>query len=127
VKLLLDHREELVTERTRMQQGFRRHLHELEPGLEVAAGALDRHVVLDRLTEVLAKHQGVVGQIAAELLDRIRQTTQRVRQRENQITEPVGELAPSLLALEGCAALSAAKILVRRRTSAAAARVAPTR
>jgi transposase len=111
VKLLLDHREDLVSERTRMQQRLRWHLHELEPELEIVGGALDRYVVLERLTELLARHQGVVAAIAAELVDRIRETTRRVNELERQIAGMVGELTPSLLALEGCAALSAAKIL----------------
>ena len=34
IRLLLDHREDLVAERTRMQQRLRWHLHELEPELE---------------------------------------------------------------------------------------------
>ena len=111
VKLLLDHREDLVAERTRMQQRLRWHLHELEPELEIAAGALDRYLVLARLTELLARHRGVVAEIAAELVDRIRETTRRVNQLERQIAGLVGELTPSLLILEGCAALTAAKIV----------------
>jgi transposase len=111
VKLLLDHREDLVAERTRMQQRLRWHLHELEPELEIAAGALDRYLVLDRLAELLARHRGVVAEIAAELVDRIRETTRRVNQLERQIAALVSELTPSLLALEGCAALTAAKIV----------------
>jgi transposase len=42
IRLLLDHREDLVGERTRIQQRLRWHLHELEPELEIPAGALDR-------------------------------------------------------------------------------------
>lgn len=111
LKLLLDHREDLVGERTRMQNRLRWHLHELEPGLEIAVGALDRYVVLDRLAELLARQVGVVAEIAAELVERIRETTRRVNQLERQIAGLAQELAPSLLALEGCAALTAAKIV----------------
>jgi transposase len=35
VRLLVDHREDLVAERTRIQQRLRWHLHELEPGWEI--------------------------------------------------------------------------------------------
>jgi Transposase len=38
VRLLVDHREDLVAERTRAQQRLRWHLHELEPGWEIPAG-----------------------------------------------------------------------------------------
>lgn len=111
VKLLLDHREDLVAERTRMQNRLRWHLHELEPGLEIPAGSLDRYVVLDRLAKLLVQHQGVVAVIAAELIERIRELTGRVNQLERQIASLVSELTPSLLAIEGCAALTAAKVL----------------
>jgi len=45
-RLLADHREDLVNERTWAQNRLRWHLHELDPTLELAAGCLDRYVVL---------------------------------------------------------------------------------
>jgi transposase len=54
VRLLCDHREDLVAERTRIQQRLRWHLHELEPGWVIPAGALDRRCWLD----------GVAGRLA---------------------------------------------------------------
>jgi transposase len=42
LKLLLDHRDDLVAERRRCQQRLRWHLHELDPSLRVPLGALDR-------------------------------------------------------------------------------------
>src|SRR5438874_7968188 len=50
LKLLVDHRDDLVDERRRCQQRLRWHLHELEPGLFVPLGALDRTVWLERLS-----------------------------------------------------------------------------
>src|SRR3990172_3040697 len=46
VRLLVDHREDLVAERTRAQNRLRWHLHELDPGTEPPARALDRAGVL---------------------------------------------------------------------------------
>jgi transposase len=40
LRLLVDHREDLVAERTRMQSRLRWHVHELFPGLEIAPKAL---------------------------------------------------------------------------------------
>jgi hypothetical protein len=40
LKLLVDHRDDLVAERRRCQQRLRWHLHELDPALEVPLGAL---------------------------------------------------------------------------------------
>src|SRR5207248_4607618 len=48
---------------------------------------------------------------AVELVERIREATQRVDQLERRIAVLMAELSPSLLELEGCAALTAAKIV----------------
>jgi transposase len=111
VKLLLDHREDLVAERTRIQNRLRWHLHELEPGYEIAAGRLDSKAVLEALAALLAGHESVTAEIARELVDRIAELTARARQLESRISSLAAELAPSLLALEGCAGLTAAKIV----------------
>src|SRR5205085_641506 len=111
VRLLLDHREDLVADRTRMQNRLRWHLHELEPGYEIAAGALDRRVVLDQVGERLQAHQGVVAEIARELVEDIRERTARVNRLERRICDLMAEIAPNLLELEGCGGLTAAKIV----------------
>jgi transposase len=111
VKLLLDHREDLVAERTRMQNRLRWHLHELEPGYEIPLRGLDRKVVLGALVELLSKHQGVVAEIASELIAEIVSKTERINQLERRVADLIAELAPSLLSLQGCAALTAAKIV----------------
>ena len=113
VRLLVDHREDLVAERTRIQQRLRWHLHELAPGWEIPAGALDRRGWLDAVTARLAAHQGVVAEIARELVERCRQLTGRVKELERQIARLVPPLAPSLLDLEGCGPLTAAKLIGR--------------
>ena len=68
LKLLVDHRDDLVDERRRCQQRLRWHLHELDPQLVVPAGALDRTVWLDRVGRRLARQpQRVQVRIAREL------------------------------------------------------------
>jgi transposase len=111
VRLLADHREDLVAERTRAQQRLRWHLHELEPGWEIPAGALDRTVWLDAVAVRLAGHQGVVAEIAGELVERCRQLTARINQLQRRLEQLVAPLAPNLLALEGCGSLTAAKLI----------------
>src|SRR2546423_9631412 len=49
VKLLLDHREDLICERTRSQQRLRWLLHDRWPELELPSGCLDRLIWLERL------------------------------------------------------------------------------
>ena len=95
VKLLLDHREDLVGERTRVQNRLRWHLHELEPNLDVPDRSLDRKVVLNRVAKVLAAHRGVAADIAVELLERVHQLTLRINELERQIRARVTQLAPN--------------------------------
>jgi transposase len=111
VKLLLDHREDLVGERTRVQNRLRWHLHELEPAFDLPERSLDRKLVLNQVAKVLAGHQGVVADIAVELLERVRQLTARINELEREIGALVSQLAPNLLELDGCAALGAAKLI----------------
>jgi transposase len=111
LRLLVDHREDLVAERTRSQNRLRWHLHELDPTIEMAPGSLDRYKVLERLAGVCAAHDGTVAEIAAELVVRIRAMTVRIKELERQIAALVRELAPTLLDLHGCGELTAAKIV----------------
>jgi transposase len=125
LKLLVDHREDLVGERTRIQNRLRWHLHELEPGLVVPARSLGRQVVLADISRHLQRHAGVVAQIARDLVERLVELTRSVKELQRQIEALVAELAPSLLRLRGCGALSAAKLVaetadVRRFRSPAA-------
>ena len=112
LKLLVDHRDDLVDERRRAQQRLRWHLHELDPTLAVPAGALDRTVWLDRLARRLARdEQTVLVQIARELVGRCRSLTRTLLTLDRELQQRTSETAPRLLALPGCGALSAAKLL----------------
>lgn len=112
LKLLLDHREDLVKARSEDQQRLRWHLHDLWPGLEIPAGALDRNVWLDRIARKLARaEQGARVAIARELVVEIRRRTRRAKELEREIGALVEARAPQLLALEGCGTLTAAKLL----------------
>lgn len=111
LRLLVDHREDLVAERTRAQNRLRWHLHELDPGNEPSPRSLDRAVVLDALDERLAGVPGTVARITRELVARIRDLTRTIDALEREITRLVREVAPSLLALPGCGPLSAGKLV----------------
>lgn len=110
LRLLVDHRDDLVAERTRIQSRLRWHLHELFPGLAIPPRALSRLHVLDELDDRLAAVDCTVGLIARELVARCCALTLRISQLEREITQLVSRLAPTLLALPGCGGLSAAKI-----------------
>jgi transposase len=112
LKLLVDHRDDLVDERRRAQQRLRWHLHELDPTLAIPAGALDRAVWLDRLTRRLARgEQTVLVQIARELIGRCRSLTRTIVALDRDLQQRISETAPGLLALPGCGPISAAKLL----------------
>lgn len=111
VRLLVDHRDDLVAERTRAQNRLRWHLHELSPDDEPVARSLDRYHVLAALETRLTDLSGVVARIAADLVVRIRDLTRTIEGLEREIARLVAELAPSLLALQGCGALTAAKLV----------------
>ena len=111
VRLLLDHREDLVGERTRIQNRLRWHLHELEPETAIPARRLSRYHILAEIEQRLERHQGVVAQIARELVVRIRELTRCINQLEAEIGHRVGALAPTLIQLTGCGALCAAKVI----------------
>jgi transposase len=111
VRLLVDHREDLVGERTRIISRLRWHLHELEPGNEPAARTLNQLRTLDELGGRLADVDGTVARIARELVARCRTLTIEIKQLEREIGELVATLAPSLIAICGCGSLTAAKIL----------------
>jgi transposase len=110
LRLLVDHREDLVGERTRMLNRLRWHLHELDPSLEPARGALSPRS-LRTLEAALAARDGLVARLARGLIGRCLELTGEIRALEREIAERVSVLAPSLLAICGCGALSAAKIM----------------
>jgi transposase len=93
VRLLTDHREDLVAERTRACNRLRWHLHELMPGDEPAPRSLDRLHVLDTLERRLASVNGTVARLAAELVVRIRELTAAI----NRLEREIGALVAPLL------------------------------
>ena len=111
LKLLVDHREDLVGERTRMQSRLRWHLHELAPDHVVPLRTLHRFHVLDSVRQLLDRIEGPVAGIAVELVERIRELTVRINELFRQIRALTSTLAPSLLDLEGCGPLTAAKLV----------------
>ena len=111
IRLLVDYRESLVKDRTAAQNRLRWRLHELEPGYDPPAGSLNRYQTLDRIEQLLDPHPGVVAEVARREVTRIRELTQEANQLERDITRRVTHLAPSLLAMPGCGALTAGKLI----------------
>ena len=111
LRLLVDHREDLVAERTRMISRLRWHLHELDPSNEPAARTLNHLRNLDKLASRLDGAEGTVARLAREITERCRHLTVESNALEKESTALGEVLAPSLLAVCGCGPLTAAKIV----------------
>jgi transposase len=113
LKLLLDHREGLVSERTAVVSRLRWHLHERDPELEPFARTLNREPVRRGLVQRLARHgSGVQVRICRELLTRIGEITRAEQALRAEIATLIRPLAPGLLAISGVGELIAARLLV---------------
>jgi transposase len=131
VKLLLDHREDVVAERTRIQNRLRWLLHDRWPELELPAGCLDRLVWLDRLAGRLRRcTQDADVRVMRHQVRRLRELTREAAAIERELLVLVGGLQPRLLDLPGVGALTAAKLIAeiagieRFRSQAKLARLA---
>jgi len=110
LRLHVDHREDLIGERTRHEQRLRWFLVELAIA-EPAPRSLGRSVVQDALEVALVARTEPVARFARDLLVRIRELTVAIRALEREINRLVRSLAATLLALPGCGALTAAKLV----------------
>src|SRR5829696_2150090 len=112
VRLLVDHRERLVAQRTALSNDLRWHLHDLWPETEIPLRALTatnwQTRVAGRLTRA---EQSARVRIARDELRRIRELTRTITDLEAELAALVTMLAPRLLAERGCGVLTAAKLL----------------
>ena len=112
VKLLVDHREDLIGVRTGLQNRLRWRLHELDPEFDLPARGLDLTKQLDRAQARLeALPASTVRRIALEELADIRALTGRINALAKELEDLVRAQAPQLLDLPGCGPLTAAKLL----------------
>jgi transposase len=116
IRLLADHRGDLVAERTRLQSRLRWHLVELDAELEarLPTAGLDRAVWLDRVGRRLAAlAQSARVRVARDELRRIRELCRQVNALERELAALVAAHRPQLLALPGCGAITAATLIGR--------------
>jgi hypothetical protein len=112
VRLLTDHRDDLVKERARIQKRLRWHCHDLALALELPPRVLDRYVWLDRLEAALRAFPGSTRcRIALCELSRCRELMVAIRGFEREIRDLTKALIPELLAFPGCSAISAAHLV----------------
>jgi transposase len=112
VRLLVDHRERLVAQRTRLINELRWELHDLWPELELPPRVLTSPAWQERISGRLARaSQTTRVRIARDELRRIRELSRTIDTLARELATLVRKLAPRLLAESGCGPLTAAKLI----------------
>ena len=112
IKLLVDHRDDVVDQRRRTQQRLRWHLFQLDPTLVVPLRMLARSSHLERVSRWLARQQqDLQVRLARELVSNCRSLNRAITELDQELELRTKETAPALLELPGCAAITAAKLL----------------
>jgi transposase len=114
IRLLLDHRHNLVAERTRTVNRLRWHLLELCPELErsLKRGALNNSRALDRVDRRLHKQvAGARARIAREQVRQLRALNRQIEALQRELAVLVTAHRPRLLAEHGCGAVTAAILI----------------
>src|SRR3954465_5564904 len=112
IRLLVDHRERLVAQRTALINDLRWHLHDLWPELEIPARVLTAGGWQERVAGRLGRaEQTARVRIARDELRRIRELTRSIDALQRDLAVLVAQLAPQLLAEPGCGVMSAAKLI----------------
>jgi transposase len=120
IRLLLDHRNDLVAERTRTVNRLRWHLLQLSPELErsLKPGSLNQPRVLDRVDRRLRRLPACARvRVAREQVAQIRSLNRQTDELKRELLELVKAHRPQLLAETGCGPLTAA-ILIGRTAGA---------
>jgi transposase len=112
IRLLVDHRERLVRQRTSLSNDLVWHLHDLWPELELPGRVFRNQQRLTQLARRLARaEQTARVQIARDELRRIVELTRAINRLETQLAPMVAATAPQLLTEAGCSVLTAAKLI----------------
>jgi len=111
LRLLVDHREDLVAERTRHINRLRWHLHEIEPSWGPDPRAFTTFKHLDIAAGRLAGLDSVIARIAADLVERIRQLTIDINELRVELEALTEVVAPNLRQIHGIGPLASAKLI----------------
>jgi transposase len=112
LRLLVDHREQLVRQRVVLNNTLQWHLHDLWPELELPGSSLFYGNWGPRVARRLARaEQTVRVRIARDELRRIRELSKTIKALEAEIAQLVARIAPQLLPEPGFGPLTAAKLV----------------
>jgi len=110
-KLLADHRDRVVSQRTGALNRLLWFMHELNPDHDLTARRLYTGRNRDTLSVWLAQQSGPVARLAREELADVARLTDIARQYESDLASIAEKVAPSLLEVPGCGPLLAARIV----------------
>lgn len=96
LKLLVDRREDLLGEWTRAVNRLRCHLHELDRAADLAPKGLESAVVRNGLLDRMARREGLVAELALELMADIYRLTGRI----NDLQRRISRLAEAVCCLQ---------------------------
>ncbi len=112
MKALVDYRDCLVRERTSKINRVLWRVHQLDPEYRIKKGGLTAKKHQKALhTWLETQGAGVDARLAGKEVAAIYDLTVEINEVEREITKKVSDAVPSLLAMPGCGALSAAKLL----------------
>ena len=117
IRLLADHRNDLIAERTRIENRLRWHLVELHPALEarIPGRCLHHPLWLERVARSLQRlpSSDARVRVARQLASSIRQLTRQAASIETELRALVRGYRPRLLNELGCGTLTAATLIGR--------------
>jgi transposase len=112
IRLLVDHRDRLVKQRTALINDLRWQLHDLWPEVEIPLRALTGQRWQQRLARRLARNEQTTRvRVARDELNRVRELTRAITDLEHELAVLVTTFAPRLAADPGCGTLIAAKLI----------------
>ncbi|MDH6199346.1 transposase, partial [Mycobacterium frederiksbergense] len=111
LKLLIDRRDDLVSQRTSTINRLRQRVHELDPAAEPKPASLHRPKPCAVLRNWLDTQHGLLAELARDELADIVRLTEAIDALAARIGERVQKVAPTLLSLPGCGELTAAKLV----------------
>lgn len=112
IGLLVDHRDDLVTDAGGHQRRLRWHLHTIDPDFSIPARGIPNPSNVDKLARWLARQEQTTEvRICRELVRWIRELTKRARELERELLALVKQTHPELLEIPGCGTLCAAAII----------------
>jgi transposase len=112
LRLLVDHRERLVPQRTALANDVRWNIHDLWPELTIPSRSLASAKWIGKLSRRLARAQHSARvRIARDELRRIADLTRAICALQQEIAALIAQAAPQLLDEPGCGPLTAAKLV----------------